>query len=70
MSISKAFKALGSQQLEEQNLLTSGLATIKEFLKDRKINKEEDMKYKQAELLSKKLKSTLAPKSQNQQMKI
>lgn len=70
MSVSKAFKALGNQPLEEQNLLISGLATIEKFFKDRKINKKEDMRSKQAELLSKKLKSELDPKTQKKQMKI
>ena len=70
MNISKAFKALGNQHLEEQNLLNNGIATIKDFFDDRKVRKMSDIKSQKAELLSKKLKSKLSLKSAQKQMKI
>ena len=66
MKISEAFKALGDQHLEEQNLLSKGLSigvsNIKDYFRERSVKKEEAMKAMQAELLAKKLEARIAPK--------
>jgi hypothetical protein len=71
MKVSEAFKALGDQHLEEQNLMSNGISAIKDFFENRKVKKDAGMKTIQAELLSKKLESNLASKAQKKpKMKI
>lgn len=76
MKISEAFKALGNQHLEEQNILGKGLSmgvtTVKKYIEEKNVNREIATKAKQEKVLAEKISEKLATKMEKQtpQMKI